>query len=257
MSGYDEICGLYDRVNSHVDYEGYAARVADYLAACDVPDGALVCELGCGTGSMTRPLAARGYDMIGIDNSEGMLSVAMEQGSPAGEILYLLQDMTEFELYGTVGAVVCFLDGMNHLVRQGELEACLRLCRNYLDPGGVLFFDLNTPRKFEEEYGCRDIIIEDGDDVLLWQNDYNAERKLCDFYLSAFVMGEDGRYDRRDTWWRERCYSRRYVEGLLEKCGFTDVRFMNESLDGEPGDDADRWYVSARKGGSQSSADFS
>ena len=247
MSGYDAISDLYDRVNSHVDYEGYAARVAKYLADCGVPDGALVCELGCGTGKMTRLLANHGYDMIGIDNSEGMLSLAMEQGSDAGEILYLLQDMTEFELYGTVGAIVCFLDGMNHLTKAGELESCLKLCRNYLDPGGVLLFDLNTPYKFETEYGCRDIIIGDGDDVLLWQNDYNKERKLCDFYLSAFVMDEeDGRYDRRDTWWRERCYSRRYVTTLLEKCGFTDVRFMNESLNGEPTTTSLKWYITAR-----------
>ena len=83
--------------------------------------------------------------------------------------------------------------------------------------------------------------------MLLWQNDYNKERKLCDFYLSAFVMDEeDGRYDRRDTWWRERCYSRRYVTTLLEKCGFTDVRFMNESLNGEPTTTSLKWYITAR-----------
>lgn len=246
MSGYDAVSELYDRVNSEVDYGGYADRVADHLKASGVPDGALVCDLGCGTGRMTKLLAEKGYDMIGVDNSEGMLSVAMET-SPEG-ILYLLQDMTDFELYGTVGAVTCFLDGMNHLTKSGELEKCLLLCHNYLDPDGVLFFDMNTPYKFENEYGQRDIIIEDGDDVLLWQNNYNEKSKLCDFYLSSFVMDEDGRYDRNDTWWRERCYSRRYVKTLLEKCGFYDVRFMNETLDGEPEEDALRWYVSARVG---------
>ena len=145
-----------------------------------------------------------------------------------------------------MGAVVCFLDGMNHLTRAGELERCFRLVHNYLDPDGVFFFDLNTPLKFETEYGQRDIIIEDGDDVLLWQNDYKKERKICDFYLSAFVADDDGRYTREDTWWRERCYSRRYVKSLLEKCGFTDVRFMNETLRDEPDADAMRWYVSAK-----------
>jgi len=244
VSGYDAVSELYDRVNSEVDYEGYAARVCAFLRENGVPDGALVCDLGCGTGRMTRLLAESGYDMIGIDNSEGMLSEARE--ADGAEILYLLQDMTEFELYGTVAATTCFLDGMNHLTRTGELERCFRLVHNYLDPDGVFFFDLNTPYKFEHEYGERDIIIEDGDDVLMWQNDYNKERKLCDFYLSAFVMDEDGRYDRRDTWWRERCYSRKYVKTLLEKCGFCDVHFMNETLDGEPGARDLRWYVSAR-----------
>ncbi len=247
MSGYDAVSELYDRVNDHVDYEGYAERVCDYLRKNGVSAGALIGELGCGTGRMTRLLAYAGYDMIGIDNSEGMLSVAREaEYSSEKEILYLLQDMCDFELYGTVGAVVCFLDGMNHLTRPGELEKCFRLVHNYLDPNGVFFFDLNTPLKFEREYGQRDIIIEDGDDVLLWQNDYNKERKICDFYLSAFIMDEDGRYAREDTWWRERCYSIRHVRKTLEKCGFADVRFLSDDLTGEPTEDALRWYVSAR-----------
>lgn len=244
MSGYDAVSELYDRVNSHVDYAGYAARVCRFLKESGVSDSALVCELGCGTGKMTRLMAETGYDMIGIDNSEGMLSVAREESCDG--ILYLLQDMCDFELYGTVEAVVCFLDGINHLTRAGELEKCFSLAHNYLDPNGVFFFDLNTPHKFETEYGQSDIIIEDGEDVLLWQNDYREDRRLCDFYLSAFTMGEDGRYDRRDTWWRERCFSRRYVKAVLEKCGFTDVRFMNESLSDEPETNAERWYVSAR-----------
>lgn len=247
MSGYDVVSGLYDRVNGHVDYEGYACRVIGFLRENGVPDGAIVADLGCGTGRMTRLLADAGYDMIGIDNSEGMLSVARDAAAADDNgILYLLQDMTDFELYGTVGAVTCFLDGMNHLTRTGELEKCFRLVHNYLDPDGVFFFDLNTPYKFDTEYGHRDIIIEDEDDMLLWQNDYNKERKICDFYLTAFFVDEDGRYDREDTTWRERCYSCSYVTKLLEKCGFTDVRFMNESLDGEPGNRDLRWYVSAR-----------
>lgn len=246
MSGYDVISELYDRINSHVDYEGYAARVTAYLRGCGVCDGALALELGCGTGRMTKLLGDT-YDMIGVDNSEGMLSAAMDS-SPEG-VLYLLQDMTDFELYGTVAAATCFLDGMNHLTRPGELERCFRLVHNYLDPDGVFFFDLNTPLKFETEYGQRDIIIEDGDDILLWQNDYNKDRRICDFYLTAMTAEKDGRYSRSDAWWRERCYSRRYVKSLLEKCGFEDVCFMNEALTGEPCADAMRWYVSARKPG--------
>jgi len=245
MSGYDAVSELYDRVNSEVDYEGYARRVHEYFDTLGVPEDGLVCDLGCGTGRMTRALSELGYDMIGIDNSEGMLACAREVPTE-GDILYLLQDMCDFELYGTVAAAVCVLDGINHLTRPGELERCFSLVHNYLDPDGVFFFDLNTPLKFETEYGQRDIIIEDEGDVLLWQNDYNAKKRICDFYLSAFTEGDDGRYDRRDTWWRERCYSMRHVKATLERCGFCDVRFMNEELSGDVETEALRWYVSAR-----------
>ena len=89
MSGYDAVSELYDRINSEVDYDGYARRVCEYLKNCGVVGGALVADLGCGTGKMTRALSAEGYDMIGIDNSEGMLSLARDIPSPGGEILYL------------------------------------------------------------------------------------------------------------------------------------------------------------------------
>lgn len=244
MSGYDAISSLYDAANSHVDYEGYAARVAGFFKDSGIGDGALVCEIGCGTGRMTRLLADAGYDMIGIDNSEGMLSVARDEGGEG--ILYLLQDMRDFELYGTVAAAVCFLDGVNHLTGRGDLDACFSLVHNYLDPDGVFFFDLNTPLKFDREYDGRDYVFEEEGAVLLWQNEYNSKSGVCDFYLTAFTEDEDGRYSREDTWWRERCYTRKKIVNALTRCGFADVRFLCETLDGDADADALRWYVTAR-----------
>ena len=76
-----------------------------------------ILDLGCGTGTLTQLLAGRGYDMIGIDNAQEMLQIAMEKRDASGfDILYLLQDMREFELYGTVGAVVCVCDSINYLL---------------------------------------------------------------------------------------------------------------------------------------------
>ena len=77
-------------------------------------------DLGCGTGTMTEILAGYGYDMIGADNSEDMLELAMEKRIQSGhDILYLLQDMREFELYGTVRAVVSVCDSVNYITDPG------------------------------------------------------------------------------------------------------------------------------------------
>ena len=100
-------------------------------------------DLGCGTGTMTELLAADGYDMIGVDNSEEMLEIAREKQIKSGhEILYLLQDMREFELYGTVGAVFSICDSLNYITEPEELKQVFRWVNNYLDPGGILFLIL-------------------------------------------------------------------------------------------------------------------
>ena len=131
--GYNVIASVYDKLNSDIDYGKWAdfiEKIFDkYLA--ERPE--IVLDLACGTGSMTAELARRGYDMIGVDGSEEMLSVASERAyvnfGEADEyrlpILYLLQDMRSFELYGTVGAVVCCLDSINYLTGEGDLEKML------------------------------------------------------------------------------------------------------------------------------------
>ena len=117
MPAYDSIASVYDNINSEIDYSAWA----DFIEGCFKrylkvkPE--LVLDLACGTGSMTLTLASRGYDMIGADLSEEMLTEAMDKAYDKGVegVLFLKQDMRTFELYGTVGAIVCCLDSVNYL----------------------------------------------------------------------------------------------------------------------------------------------
>ena len=153
---YGAISDIYDKINSEIDYSKWAdffEKCFDKFLNCR-PE--LVLDLACGTGSMTLELAKRGYDMIGIDSSSDMLNVALDRKYDMElprDVLFLLQDMTSFELYGTVGAITCCLDSVNYLVDDGDLERCFRLVHNYLDPDGLFLFDVNSPYKFENIYG--------------------------------------------------------------------------------------------------------
>ncbi|MBO5938224.1 MAG: class I SAM-dependent methyltransferase [Clostridia bacterium] len=244
--GYDAIARVYEQMGAPIDYEAWA----DFFEACfekflaKRPE--LLLDLACGTGRMTRALAARGYDMIGVDGSGEMLSEAYAQKTADDGILYLCQDMRNFELYGTVGAVVCCLDSINYLLTEEDVQKTFRTVHNYLDPDGLFLFDLNTPHKFETVYGNEAYILEDENSFLGWQNEYDKESGICDFYLTLFEEDEDGRYDRSEEHQQERCYQRETITRLLEKNGFELIGFFSDFDFSTPTDTTDRWYIAAR-----------
>ncbi len=252
-NGYEAIARAYDKLNAEIDYEAWA----DFVERCfdkhleKRPE--IVLDLACGTGRMTRVLAHRGYDMIGVDGSADMLSRAMEEEREG--ILYLCQDMRELELYGTVGAVVCCLDSINYLLDIKDVEKTFSLVHNYLDPDGLFVFDVNSPHKFENVYADNAYVLEDeldygdGDTALVfcgWQNEYDKESRICDFYLTLFEESEDGSYTRSDEHQQERCYTKEELESALAKTGMELVGVYSDFEFNTPTDTDDRWYIVAR-----------
>lgn len=251
MKPYEALAAVYDRLNGDVDYEA----LADFAAATFARYGVspeLVLDLGCGTGGLTFPLARRGYDMIGVDGSADMLSKAYERrvAENAPGVLFLCQDMRAFELYGTVGAVVSSLDCMNYLTGKGDLKKCFSLVHNYLDPGGVFLFDVNTPYKFRHIYGNEAYVLESEEGgrsaYCGWQNEYEEESRLCRFYLSVFTEEEDGRYSRTDEEQLERCYTKEELTAALTRAGFEEISFFGDLHFGAPEETTERWYVAAK-----------
>lgn len=250
--GYSAIARVYDYFNAQIDY----SRWADYIEACfdrflpARPE--LVLDLACGTGRMTRELAVRGYDMIGVDGSAEMLSEALRQSPPG--ILYLRQDMRSFELYGTVGAVTCCLDSVNYLLTPVDLERCFDLVHNYLDPDGLFLFDVNTPYRFREEYGKQDFILSGSfrgegrrhDVYCGWQNHYFPRKRLCEFDLSLFEELPDGSYRRSDEHQTERCYTMAELTDTLRRTGFELCGVFGSLSFDAPVEQTQRWHFCAR-----------
>lgn len=254
---YSAIFRIYDRWNAELDYGAWA----DFIEACFaryLPQRPqIVLDLACGTGSMTLSLAARGYDMIGVDASADMLSVAYERSAACGVtgVLFLQQDMRTFELYGTVGAVSCCLDSVNYLLCEQDLLRCFNSVHTYLEPDGLFLFDVNTPYKFETVYGDCAYVQDDameseeGQSVSTycgWQNHYDATTGICTFDLTLFEQMEDGSYRRFDEQQKERCYTKDALRRCLEQAGFEWLGLYGDYSFGAPTDTSERWYIVAR-----------
>ena len=247
---YDLLAPIYDAVNGDVDYSAWA----DFIENIVNKDGGdlrpeLVLDLGCGTGSMTLELARRGYDMTGIDYSVEMLDIARARAEDEGlsdKMLWLCQDLREFELYGTVDLAVSCLDTVNHLTSVQDLSKFLALVHNYLVPNGLFIFDVNGKYKFENIYGNQSYVMECDDSFCVWQNFYNCKNHLCDFYITLFSQNPDGSYERYDEEQRERMYTVRSLKKQLLGNGFEFLGAYSDFEFSEGNDDSERIYVVAR-----------
>ena len=191
MEAYTNFAEVYDTFMDNIPYEKWAEYLHEIMEEYNIREGTLL-ELGCGTGNMTEQLASMGYDMIGVDNSEDMLELAMEKRFKTGhDILYLLQDMQSFELYGTVKAVVSVCDSVNYVTDEAELKEVFRLVNNYLDPRGIFIFDFNTEYKYREILGDRVIAEERDECSFIWDNYYNEQDKINEYELTLFVQRKE------------------------------------------------------------------
>lgn len=197
-------------------YEEWGHFIQERLKESGIKDG-LVLDLGCGTGRLTRFLAGCGYDMIGVDMSPEMLEIAREK--PDEGILYLCQDIREFELYGTVSAVVSSCDCLNYITSEEELVEVFRLVNNYLDAQGLFIFDFNTKYKYEELLDDRTFAENRDNSSFIWENYYDREDEINEYDLTLFIRREDGCFERFEEMHYQRAYTLETVRKLLEQGG--------------------------------------
>lgn len=257
MEAYTSFANVYDELMDNIPYEEWAEYIIALLHEYQITDG-LIAELGCGTGNITELLSAAGYDMIGIDNSEEMLSIANEKKAEKSNssILYLLQDMREFELYGTVAAIISVCDSINYIVEPEELTEVLRLANNYLDPKGILIFDFNT-RHYYRDVVADTTIAEDRDEVsFIWDNYYDEETNVNELSLSLFIQEPKTSDSDADPLYRkfqETHYQRGYTIEEMKACitaSGLELLAMYDAFTHSPAtDESERIYVIARECG--------
>ena len=249
MDAYGSFAMVYDLFMDHVDYDGWSDYLRKLLRRYGVEDG-LILELGCGTGSMTERLAEAGFDMIGGDCSGEMLEIAQEKKCESGlDILYLEQDMREFELYGTVRAVVSVCDSLNYILEDEELVKVFRLVNNYLDPGGIFLFDLNTIDKYRK-IGDTTIAENREEGSFIWDNYYDEDENINEYQLTIFLREGDGDlYRKYEEVHYQRGYELERIKELLKEAGLEFLDAFEAFTEHAPDGASERIYIAAREQG--------
>lgn len=257
---YTGFAQVYDIFMDETPYEEWADLVEQKLREYDgidwpkdealLSEASCILDLGCGSGTLTEMLAQRGHDMIGVDLSEEMLELARQKQSEHGTgTMYLCQDMREFELYGTVGAVICMCDSINYLLEEEEVLTCFRLVNNYLYPGGLFLFDFNTVYKYQEVIGDT-TIAEDRDECsFIWENYYHPEEEINEYDLTLFVREDSGLYRKYQETHYQRGYTEKQMTELVKAAGMELVEVLDADTKKAPTASSERIRIVAREKG--------
>lgn len=216
-NSYTQFASLYDRlIKGDIDYKKIASFINEELK---IKMDNIILDLACGTGNLTQELKEYGYDMIGVDLSVDMLDIAKRKNP---DILYLCQDMREFELYGTVDCICCMTDSVNYITEPDDLRQVFALAKNYLNPGCPFIFDINSYYKLHNIIGNNTFTYDEDDIFYVWENEFDEDENICDFYLTFFVKEAAG-YRRFDEQHSERAYTRQEIEVMLREAGFNSI----------------------------------
>ena len=246
MNSYGPLAGCYDGLTWDVDYSGWA----DFLERLFRRSGKTVrtvVDLGCGTGSLTAELAARGYEMTGVDLSEDMLAVAADKcASLENRPLLLRQDMSRLTLMEPADAVVCCLDSLNYVTRPAAVRRTFRQVFRWLEPGGVFVFDVRTPDFLRSMDG--QVLLDEREDIFcVWRGAYSEKRRVLTYLMDLFFRENGEQWSRAEEIHEEYAYEPDELARWLAEAGFSRIRRCGERRLRAPRDGEERIFFAATK----------
>ena len=246
MNAYQNLAASYDRLTNDVDYEGWV----DFAQAIVEREGLhprTVADLACGTGSATRILAKRGYQVTAVDLSEDMLTEAMDKCADLPNLpVFAHQNLASLCLPRGVDMAVCFLDSLDYILDPHDCEAAIRRTYKALNPGGIFIFDVNTPEKLQNMDG--QVFLDEDDDVYcVWRGEFDSQTNICSYGMDLFQR-------QGDVWHRsfeehqEYAYSIEQLKTYLKNAGFTHIKVWADRKFVAPREGEQRVWFQARKG---------
>ena len=246
MDAYHALAKSYDRLTNDVDYEATVEFYIEILRREGVKPRTCV-DLACGTGSVTKLLAERGYDVIGVDLSEEMLTEAFQKVQDMeNPPRFICQPLQELCLPRGVDLAVCALDSLDYITNPDDCAEAIRRTYKVLNPGGIFIFDVNTPEKLRAMDG--QVFLDEDDDVYcVWRGEFDEDTNICTYWMDLFQR-EGEAWQRSLEEHAEYAYSEVQLRGFLKAAGFTHIEVYADRKFEAPGAGEQRIYFKARKG---------
>lgn len=244
MNAYTSLAEFYDLLTRDVPYQA----IADYYEALFRRAGIqarTILDMACGTGTLTCMLADRGFEMIGVDASSDMLTVAAEKANGReNRPLLLHQPLECLDLYGTVDAAVCALDGINY-IKPDRLPEVFRRVLLFLEPGGIFIFDIHTPSKLMSLDG--EVSLDETEDVFcVWRAAFDQKENACRYGMDIFAR-DGSKWRRSGEVHVEYAYEPSKLEMMLLEAGFEKVELYGNLTLSAPTVSDQRLFITARK----------
>ena len=246
MSAYEAFASVYDIFMEQVEYDQWLNHIHAIWEKFGLQPKTVI-DLGCGTGSIALPLAKEGYDVIGVDLSPEMLTEADHKAMEEGvSVRFACQDMTELELGEEADCILSLCDSMNYLTEDGQLEDAFKSIAQHMKQESLFLFDLNTEYKFKEVLGQNVFGSAEEHAAYIWENDYDEEEKINEYYVSFFIEQENGLYERVEEYHYERAYSMEEIEEGLQAAGMELVEVYDGYSFDAPRAESERLLFAAR-----------
>lgn len=246
MDAYHALAVSYDRLTNDVDYEATVDFYWQILNREGLTPVTAV-DLACGTGSVAWLLAQKGLDVIGVDLSEEMLSIAAQKNPDAdNRPRFVCQPLQQLYLPKGVDLAVCALDSLDYLTDPADCEEAIRRIYRVLNPGGCFIFDVNTPQKLRAMDG-QVFLDEDEDVYCVWRGSFDEATNICSYGMDLFQRRGQV-WDRSFEEHCEYAYSAEQLVGYLKNAGFTHIHVYADRSFSQPSEMEQRIYVKARKG---------
>lgn len=243
---YSSFASVYDALTINVDYKRRAEYIAGILKEQGIEEGLLL-DLACGTGSLSVEFSKMGYEVIATDASPDMLMEARDKAYDEElNIMFLCQRMEETDLYGTVRAIVCALDSINHLPDVETLNKTFSVLKNFIDDGGIMVFDVNTLYKHREVLGNNTFIYDEDSVFCAWQNRLLKDNKTVNINLD-FFRKNGNTYERYNENFNEIAFTDEEIVNAVEGGGFKVISRYDDLTGEEPTDKSERIYYVVRR----------
>ncbi len=245
MSGYSAFATYYDSLTANIDYKKRAEYFHEIIKRFKSTADNILLDLACGTGSISEAMA--GYDVIGVDNSDEMLNIALDKKFDSGsDIQYLRQDMRKLNMYGSIDVTLCALDSINHLTSLDDVRKVFRNIALFSEPDGLFVFDVNTIYKHKNILAGNTFTYETDQVYCIWENTFIPETNEVEMHLEFFELEENGLYSRSSDNFTEKAYSESDIEALLAETGFELLGKYGDDTFLPPSCDSQRIVYAAR-----------